>query len=87
MSCQLRKMKMMAAASCEARPADTQGAKEVAARLQQMQAERAKQDQMWTATPVGGGNDCTAKAKYDLLPTLEMSGFAAGASVWGAATK
>ncbi len=80
-------MKMMAAASCEARPADTQAAKEVASRLQQMQAERAKQDQMWTAMPVGGGSDCTAKAKYNLLPKLEMPGFAAGANVWGAAMK
>ena len=47
MSCQLRKMKMMAAASCDARAPDTQSAKEVAAKLAQMQAERARQDQMW----------------------------------------
>lgn len=40
-------MKMMAAASCDARSSDTQSAKEVAAKLAQMQAERARQDQMW----------------------------------------
>jgi hypothetical protein len=48
MSCQLRKMKMMAAASCDARAPETQCGKEVAARLAQIQAERIRQDQMWT---------------------------------------
>lgn len=51
MSCQLRKMKMMAAASCENKSPETACGKEVASKLAQMQAERAKQDQMWT-TPV-----------------------------------
>ena len=51
MSCQIRKMKMMAAASCNERPSDTQCAKEVASKLAQLQAERARQDQMWTAAP------------------------------------
>lgn len=41
-------MKMMAAASCDGRAPETQCGKEVAAKLAQMQAERAKQDQMWT---------------------------------------
>lgn len=48
MSCQLRKMKMMAAASCDTRAPETQCGKEVATALAKMQAERARQDQMWT---------------------------------------
>jgi acid phosphatase class B len=51
MSCQVRKMKMMAAASCNERPAETQCAKEVASKLAQLQAERARQDEMWTGAP------------------------------------
>jgi hypothetical protein len=51
MSCQIRKMKMMAAASCNERPTDSQCAKEVSSKLAQLQAERARQDQMWTAAP------------------------------------
>ena len=40
-------MKMMAAASCDARAPETQCGKEVTAKLAQMQAERTRQDQMW----------------------------------------
>jgi hypothetical protein len=47
MSCQLRKMKMMAAASCEQRAPQTQCAKEVQGNFQKMLAEREKQDKMW----------------------------------------
>ena len=48
MSCQVRKMKMMAAASCNERSAESLCAKEVASKLAQLQAERARQDQLWT---------------------------------------
>lgn len=47
MSCQIRKMKMMAAASCDTRTPETKCGKEVATRLAQMQAERTRQDQLW----------------------------------------
>lgn len=49
MSCQIRKMKMMAAASCEPRAPETACGKEVASNLQKMMAERSRQDSMWSA--------------------------------------
>lgn len=50
MSCQIRKMKMMAAASCEERSPQTHCAKEVSNNYQKMMAERARQDSMWQTT-------------------------------------
>lgn len=71
MSCQVRKMKMMAAASCNQRSPETQCAKEVAAKLQQIQAERAKQDQMWQQEPIKSiseTSDLSYKNKCEVLP-------------------
>lgn len=47
MSCQIRKMKLMAAASCNERAPETKCAKEVQGNFQKMLAEREKQDKMW----------------------------------------
>ena len=73
MSCQLRKMKMMAAASCDARAPETQCGKEVAANLAKMQAERARQDQMWTepikSEPASANNTVSrTPTKYGSVP-------------------
>ncbi len=50
MSCQLRKMKAMAQSGCQERCVDSQTNKDFQDRLAKMQAERAKQDSMWTTT-------------------------------------
>jgi hypothetical protein len=61
---------MMAAASCNERAPETQCAKEVASKLAQLQAERAKQDNMWEkgqeqptsqSIPQYGTNDLLSK--------------------------
>jgi hypothetical protein len=58
MSCRIRRTQMMAQANCE-KPADPIMKKELDTKLAQMQAERVKQDQMWT-TPTNhtNGNIC-----------------------------
>ena len=60
-------MKMMAAASCNERPPETQCAKEVANKLSQLQAERERQDKLWnpptTSEPVK--TDLLSKSKYE----------------------
>ena len=68
MSCQVRKMKMMAAASCSERAPETLCGKEVANKLAHMQAERERQDQMWTtASTVGAANtDRLSKSKCEV---------------------
>lgn len=47
MSCQIRKMNRIAAASCNERAPETKCAKEVQGNFQKMLAEREKQDKMW----------------------------------------
>ena len=74
MSCQVRKMKMMAAASCDARAPETQCGKEVATALAKMQAERARQDQMWTepikSVPASANNTAShIPIKSGLVPS------------------
>ncbi len=51
MSCQIRKMKMMAASGCQERPNNPEAVKDFQNRLAQLQQERAKQDSMWD-TPI-----------------------------------
>lgn len=51
MSCQIRKMKMMAAAGCQERPTNPEAVKCFQNDLAKLQAERIRQDSMWQ-TPV-----------------------------------
>ncbi len=47
MSCQIRKMKMMAAAGCQERSTNPESVKQFNDQLAKIQAERARQDAMW----------------------------------------
>ena len=52
MSCHVRKMRIMAAASAGCSEPRTSNANELSARLAQVQAERDRQDALWTQQPV-----------------------------------
>ena len=67
MSCNIRKMRMMSSTgTCEPRPQGA-AATEMAARLAQMQAERGRQDQMWSEPTTVTSNKTTCAT-----PTLEI---------------
>ena len=76
MSCQIRKMKMMAAAGCQERPTNAEAVKDFQIRFSQLQQERAKQDAMWeapkSAHEIGVNNSTNTKelsytSKYSLI--------------------
>lgn len=58
-------MKQMAAASCNERASNSTSAKEVAAKLAQIQAERARQDEIWAPKSESSTNDQLPTKKYE----------------------
>ena len=70
MSCQIRKMKIMAAAGCQERPNNPEAVKSFNQDLAKLQAERARQDLMWqepvSKSECGVNNlNCNVNKSYD----------------------
>lgn len=75
MSCQIRKMKIMAAAGCQERPTNPESVKIFQNDLAKLQAERVRQDAMWEMPVKGGGDANTSNHNANKVIYYNTSNF------------